>query len=299
MFCGSCGQQNPVINRFCFECGARVGVAGTDTTLPLTDAVAARLQGLGGLPEPVIEWPDDLPRQATGKDGARLKLVPAGFFWMGTKKLKRDERPLRLVYQDSFYIDEVPVTNGRYAAFLDDTTRRAPKHFRVGASDAGWESLPVSFVTWDDASAYARWALRRLPTESEWEKAARGVDGRLFPWGESEPSAEHATFGAAAGRSPVGARVLGASPYGCLDMAGNVWEWCDDQYDQDFYPRSSPRNPRCVDGDPRYRVLRGGAFGYSAFTLRCSYRGWNLPHMQAGTYGFRCAVDASRFRRSR
>ena len=216
---------------------------------------------------------------------------------MGAKKQKKDERPYRLVYLDSYYVDETPVTNAQFEAFLADAKRKAPPNFRARAKEPAWARLPVSYVTWSDAEAYARWALRRLPTEAEWEKAARGVDGRTYPWGETAPEpGRHASFGEGALPSPVDQHPESASAYGVLDLSGNVWEWCQDQYDQDFYPRSSPRNPLCAGGDPRYRVARGGAVGYSAFTLRTTYRGWNLPETRALSYGFRCAVDASRFR---
>ncbi len=299
MFCGRCGENNPDIDRFCFECGARLLSARTDPGVQITDEVSARLAGLGSLPEPVIEWPEDLPRTVQGDDGAELLLVPAGFFHMGERKKKKDERPNRLVYLDSYYIDAVPVTNGRYADFVERTGAKKPPGFSP-SSDEGWRDTPVTSVTWDEAVAYARWALRRLPTEAEWEKAARGIDSRTWPWGDREPngSVALAAFGDDDGTPvPVGRFPEGKSPYGALDMAGNVWEWCQDQYDQHFYPRSSPRNPRCDDGDPRYRVLRGGACTYSAFTMRASFRGFNLPRIRVPVYGFRCAVDAMRFRK--
>ncbi len=299
MFCGRCGEDNPDVNRFCFECGARLFSPRTDPGGPLTDEVSARLAGFDGLPTPSIEWPEDLPREVTGDDGARLLLVPAGFFYMGERKRKKDERPHRLVYLDSYYIDETPVTNKQYADYVDRAGVRAPPELNRKA--AGWETLPVTSVTWEEAGAYARWAQRRLPTEAEWEKAARGIDSRVWPWGDTDPGGHEpplAHYGDEQGTpGAVGRFVEGRSPYGALDMAGNVWEWCQDQYDQFYYPRSAPRNPRCDDGDPRYRVLRGGACTYSAFTMRTSYRGWNLPHMRVPVYGFRCAVDVRRFRK--
>lgn len=301
MFCGQCGEENPDINRFCFECGARLLSPRTEAAGPLVDAVDARLAGLGALPEPTLEWPEDLPRTATGKDGATLLLVPAGFSWMGAKRQKKDERPYRLVYLDSYYIDETPVTCGQYARFIEDTGARPPPGFRARAREADWARLPVTRVTWDEAATYATWALRRLPTEAEWEKAARGLDGRTYPWGEASPEGREpplARFGVDRSLpAAVGGFPDGRSPFGALDMAGNVWEWCADQYDQGYYPRSSPRNPRCDDGDPRYRVLRGGACSYSAFTLRTTFRGFNLPHQRAECYGFRCVADGARFRR--
>ena len=304
MFCGHCGEENPETNRFCFECGARILRAkGPDSGAPVTDEVSARLAGLAGLPEPSLDFPDDHPAVVEGKDGAPLRLVPAGFFWMGERKEKKDERPYRLVYLDHYYIDEHPVTNAQYAAFVARTGSRRPPGFRPPRGVTDWDRWPVTRVTWGEATAYAQWAGKRLPTEAEWEKAARGIDGRRWPWGDADPhpvESELANFGDRVGRpTAVGSYPDGRSPLGCLDMAGNVWEWCEDQYDGRYYPRSVPRNPVCLDGDPRYRVMRGGAYGYSAFTMRTAYRGWNLPSMRAAPYGFRCAANAIRYRKRR
>jgi formylglycine-generating enzyme required for sulfatase activity len=307
VFCGNCGNENPDVNRFCFDCGARL--TGTDSTEatssegPLTDEVSARLAGLNGLPEPSIDWPDDLPKDVEGRDGSRLLLVPGGFFWMGSrsKKMKKDERPYRLVYLDSYYVDELPVTNAQYSTFITDKRVRKPKGFTHRKSEPDWAALPVTGVTWDDASAYAKWATRRLPTEAEWEKAARGVDGRTWPWGETTPEkfeTQVAHLGDERSATiAVGSFPANISPYGCRDMAGNVWEWCQDQYDQYYYARSPSRNPMCTDGDHRYRVLRGGACTYDAFTARSAYRGWNQPSMRSAVYGFRCVADAARYRK--
>ena len=294
MFCGRCGADNPHINRFCFDCGGRIQQAGVDGE-PITDEVSARLAGMTELPTPTIEWPDDLDRQRQGVDGAALHLVPAGFFYMGERKKKKDERPRRLVYLDSYYIDERPVTVGQYRQFMAKTGNKPPPGFPRSGSD----DHPVLRVTWEEAGTYAKWALRRLPSEAEWEKAARGVDGRQYPWGNDEPDGQAQVGDDSSSPGPVGRFPAGASPYGALDMAGTVWEWCEDQYDQFYYPRSPPRNPVCTDGDHRYRVLRGGACTYSAFAARTSYRGWNLPHMRSPVYGFRCAVDAARFRKKK
>ena len=298
IFCGHCGAQNPELHRFCAECGARLQVPLDETGAPITDPISARLAGFDGLPEPTIEWPDDLPREVKGKDGAPMVLVPGGFFWMGAKKQKKDERPYRLVYIDSFYIDRYPVTNEQFSAFLQSSRYKGPR-VRQPRSDIEWSKRPVTRINWHDASAYAKWALKRLPTEAEWEKSARGIDGRTWPWGDEAPTEIHTHLDQDEGPPPpVGTHIANISPYGVHDLAGGVWEWCVDQYDQYFYPRSAPRNPRCDDGDHRYRVARGGAITYSAFTARCSYRGWNVPHMRSAVYGFRCAADANRYRRS-
>jgi len=292
MFCGHCGEKNLEQYRFCFECGARLYAIRAGGDEPIVDELSARLQGLRQLPEPRIDWPEGLDQTQISVDGSRLLLVPAGFFWMGTQKQKKDERPCRLVYLDSYYIDETPVTNQQYAEFLTKKGGRKPAGFSKHRHASDWDQLPVTGVTWHEACEYARWAQKRLPTEAEWEKAARGIDRRLWPWGDEEPAPEHAHLGVdLEAPAAVKHHEKGRSPYGALGMAGNVWEWCQDQYDQFFYPRSPPRNPCCTDGDHRYRVLRGGAFGYSAFTARVSFRGWNLPDMRSSCYGFRCAVN--------
>ena len=226
-----------------------------------------------------------------------MQLIPAGWFHMGSSiKKKKDEHPYRLVYLDAFYMDRTPVTCARYRAFMEKTGQKAPP----GLAGLGPDE-PVVGVTWDDAVAYSRWALKRLPTEAEWEKAARGVDGRKWPWGNDEPvDGEHAHFGRTDGAAhAVGQLAAGASPFGCLDMAGGVWEWCHDQYDQWFYKRAEPRNPRCDDSDTRYRVARGGAVNYSAFNMRAAFRGFNLPHMRSSQYGFRCASETKPYRKKR
>jgi serine/threonine-protein kinase len=301
MFCGRCGEENTDVNRFCFECGARLMTPRMGHDGPLVDQVSARLQGFEAMPEPNLEFPDDLPPIVVGRDGTNLMLVPAGFFWMGSHSEKKDEKPYRLVYQDSYYIDQTPVTNGQYAQFTESAGYSTPPHFYARKEESGWDRHPVTFVSWDDAQAFAKWAHRRLPTEAEWEKAARGIDGRLWPWGNNEPQEGSSALGSF-GRedalpAPVGSFPEAVSPLGVLDMAGCVWEWCEDQYDQFFYPKSSPRNPKCEDGDPRYRVARGGACCYSAFTARTAYRGWNLPSTRSNCYGFRCATDIIRYRK--
>jgi formylglycine-generating enzyme required for sulfatase activity len=221
-------------------------------------------------------------------DGSELMLVPAGFFQMGQER--------RAVYLDGFYIDRFAVTNRQYAAFLDVTGHRPSHadfvaHWRDGRVPAGLEQHPVVHVSWFDARAYAQWAGKSLPTEAQWEKAARGSDGRKYPWGKSTPDDARANFGSwHRGTVPVGSCPAGASPYGVEDLAGNVWEWCEDVDSQEFYangPSHNPCNHVAIGARPR-RVVRGGSFMYDAHSVRTFSRSSFEPDTGAQGIGFRC-----------
>lgn len=225
-------------------------------------------------------------------DGHELLLVPAGKFQMGPSR--------REVYLDAFYIGRHPVTNAQFARFLEVTgyepedaqRHRFLSHWRGRACPDRLRDHPVVFVSQDDARAYAAWAGRRLPSEAEWEKAARGTDGRRYPWGRAEPTAERAHYGGAArGTVPVTACPEGASPCGALGMAGNVWEWCEDVDDPAFYLKGPPRNPRLTAGArDAPRVVRGGSFMYDKRSLRTFARSSFEPWFRLDGVGFRCAM---------
>ena len=222
-------------------------------------------------------------------DSRTMVLVPAGPFVMGSSTGEADERPERRVYMDAFLMDTYQVTMGQYASFLAATSHDAPPEWTI-MSRPMHQKRPVVNVDWADADAYCTWAGKRLPTEAEWEKAARGTDGRLYPWGNESPTRVHAnlrkeTWSNHYVLSTVGSYEDGRSPY---DMAGNVWEWVRDWYNADYYQNGLLRNPT---GPPTgtYKVVRGGSWGSGADALRSAERETHLPSFKGYGTGFRCA----------
>ncbi|MFH0962649.1 MAG: bifunctional serine/threonine-protein kinase/formylglycine-generating enzyme family protein [Planctomycetota bacterium] len=221
-----------------------------------------------------------------------MALVPAGEFKMGCDFGTADEKPLHAAVTEAYLIDVCPVTNDDYKKFVDATGHEPPAHWKTVSYPPGLGQHPVVEVTWFDAAAYAEWAGKRLPTEREWEKAARGTDGRLWPWGNHwDPT--RCNWGenpfrvdGKPGTSPVGHFEEDRSPYGCRDMAGNVLEWTSDWYDRYFFGYA--QNP---DFGQKYKVLRGGSWqSMSKEYLRTSKRSRALPGSR-GQYGFRCALS--------
>ena len=223
-----------------------------------------------------------------------MAVIPEGTFGMGSdgKQALEDERPRHEVWLDRFQIDLYEVTTGQYAVFISSETRPVPWQ---------WETVdlrlhrdrPVIGVDWHDADAYCRWAGKRLPTEAEWEKAARGTDGRLYPWGNQEPTPELANFALGARFSysqvlmPVDRYPEGRSPFGLHHMAGNVWEWAQDWYGAHYYEISQARNPT---GPPegQFKVLRGGSWSDLPKYL-LTYGRFKLPPNTKNNYnGFSC-----------
>ncbi len=224
--------------------------------------------------------------------GSEMVLVPAGTFRMGRQR--------RDVHLDAFYLDRTPVTNREFATFLDVTgyrptdagSARFVPQVLNGKLTKRQENHPVVYVSWFDARAYAAWAGKRLPSEAEWEKAARGSDGRKYPWGRLEPSRRRANYGNKDGGTvPVGSHPEGASPYGVLDLAGNVWEWCDDFDDLAFYEDGPPNNPRNEQPGERL-VMRGGSYMFGPHALRTYARTSFEAHYRFAGGGFRCARSA-------
>jgi formylglycine-generating enzyme required for sulfatase activity len=221
-----------------------------------------------------------------------MVLVPAGEFTMGSLGGDPDEQPVRKVYLDPFWMDKDQLSVGKYGVFLNATAREAPADWHIMNKPVN-QRRPVVNVDWADADAYCRWAGKRLPTEAEWEKAARGTDGRTYPWGNQLPTDFHANMKKEVWNNhvvltPVGIYEGGKSPYGVYDMAGNVWEWVSDWYSKDYYKSGPARNPT---GPPKgdYKVVRGGSWGSSPKDLRSADRESRLPSFGGLGTGFRCA----------
>ena len=252
-----------------------------------------------------------------------MALIPAGTFQMGSATGDVNEVPVHTVELDAFYIDQHEVTNAKYQTFVAATGHPAPRGIGYTAvyellkndyepwKDPGFNhpNQPVTTVTWFDADAYCKWAGKRLPTEAEWEKAARGgLEGTRYPWGNAEPDNTTANFADSQTEfewrnpnvddgylftAPVG--TFQPNSYGLFDMAGNVWEWCADWYSATYYSEADVerprRNPKGPDTGER-RVLRGGTWYRDAHTLRNAERVSDFPDNSLNVVGFRCAKDA-------
>lgn len=224
-----------------------------------------------------------------------MVLIPAGPFIRGTDERLPDEGPRHSIDLKAFYIDMYEVTNLQYKRFINETGRRSPDHFRNRTFPPGKADHPVTFVTWDDAEAYCAWAGKRLPDDKEWEKAARGTDGRQFPWGEefdvkrANTPVRWQAAGQAGDTTPVGAFGDGASPYGVYDVTGNVWEWTSSWYDA--YPGN---NTASESYGTRYKTLKGGSWFDCSF-YKCGIsapvynRAFFAKRTKNDTFGFRCA----------
>lgn len=291
---------------------------------------------------PILRWLilavvfSDQPSALSSEASDGMALIPAGEFFMGspagTDSLP-DERPQRLVYLSSYFIDRYEVTNEAYVAFVKTTGHRTPANANPASTlwndeipMTGIERHPVVNVSWNDAAAYCQWAGKRLPTEAEWEKAARGTDARRYPWGNVWDIAKANSASYWAGRTveftsgadweafwvtgegaklakekglkgevltmPVGSFPQSLSPYGLYDMAGNVGEWVQDWYDPNYYRSASLSNPA---GPERGAIksMRGGSWLKPAVSLRTTDRDWGTLDSRPSGTGFRCAKDAS------
>lgn len=248
------------------------------------------------------------------RDGKVMIYIPAGQFVIGSQPNEddaaADEQPQHTVYLSGFWIDQTETTNAQYRQCVAAGVCRPPEYAISYTrphyyDDPAFDQYPVIWVSWEDANTYCRWAGKRLPTEAEWEAAARGSQPRRYPWGNEWPDGRlanlcdiHCEFDYRhididdhyADTSPVGSYVDGASPYGLLDMAGNVWEWVADWYAEDYYAWTSERNPQ----GPQYgteRVMRGGAWNMWQQDIRTAAREKGRPVVTYPNVGFRCASD--------
>ena len=236
--------------------------------------------------------------------------IPAGPFLMGSnpdqvqqaadwcncdKRRYEDEQYLHKVQLDGYYIDQYEVTNRQYQAFVDATGyvtdaehKSEAKTWRTEYTQ-GKANFPVVWMSWNDARAYCKWAGKRLPTEAEWEKAARGGDARIWPWGsEWNQNRLNSLVGGRKTTTAVGSFPEGASPYGAMDMAGNVWEWVNDWYQANYYQTGNDTNPVGPESGED-RVLRGGGYNNGLQDVRTANRHKGGQTGYAPDHGFRCA----------
>ena len=242
-------------------------------------------------------------------------LIPTGAFIMGTdieafygtalansEHAKLDEAPMHIRYLEAYFIEQYPVTNAEYAVFVQETDHPPPPHWRNGNFAPEDANLPVVHVSWYDSEAYAQWAGKRLPTEAEWEKACRGPDGRIYPWGnifvseesESTETVPETSEILTAHLTAIGVRPAIVSPYGVGDVVGNVWEWTADWY-QPYTDIKRLKNGGSLDD--RHKTLRGGSWlevrdGTAKRYFRCANRLHAPPDYTAGNIGFRCVREA-------
>ena len=286
---------------------SRVRAAGQDLFL-----LTAHEYGID-LPTYTVEEAEALLTPEQWRELETMVEIPAGSFIMGTDLPRTDlqNQPQHVAEVGAFLIDKYPVTNAQYARFVAETGHRPPLHWKGGKMPEGREFHPVVMVSWFDASRYAAWAGKRLPTEKEWERAARGQDGRRWPWGDRMDPVRLNTYYQVGATTEVLRFPEGASPDGVMDMAGNISEWVADDFMP--YPGSTapselfiakmpsmPRSPAersmgVADfielSDDRYKILRGGSWKSDPFSTSVFHRNFSLPNMASDFYGFRCAQD--------
>ncbi|ALP51663.1 hypothetical protein Tel_00080 [Candidatus Tenderia electrophaga] len=285
----------------CVECHKRKGLK-TDFSAELQQLESAirkakpkkRAEGQG----PGMSVPIYYDETRIGADPNEMIRIPAGTFIRGTDFRLPDEGPRHEVELPAYWIDKYEVTNLQYKQFIDATGHRSPRHFRNRSFPEGKADHPVTQVSWYDAHDYCEWAGKRLPDDKEWEKAARGTDGRMFPWGsgfsidKANTPVRWAAMYVEGDTTPVGAFEGGKSPYGLYDMTGNVWEWTSSWY------LPYPGNQRVTENyGEKYKVLKGGSWWDCSF-YKCGIsapvfnRSFFNPRTKNDSFGFRCAKDA-------
>ncbi|MFC2028790.1 SUMF1/EgtB/PvdO family nonheme iron enzyme [Chloroflexota bacterium] len=309
MLCPHCQTEIPAGSTFCSNCGQSTTSAQPGEQEKKPSKVWVWILAAVGLCAAcvivvaiiVLVIQSIKPKLGTTKtrkaDGMVEIYIPEGEFSMGSNFGDPDEKPVHKVTLDAFWIDKTEVTNQMYQECVDagvcneptDTSSVTNNNYFFNPNFANY---PVIYVTWYDAVDYCEWVGARLPTEAEWEKAARGDDARDYPWGNLTPTRNLANFDNNLGdTSEVGSYPEGASPYGVLDMAGNAYEWVNDRYDADYYEVSPLENPMGSNSGTR-RVLRSASFNTSETTIRASNRGSYPPDTTGDDDGFRCARDA-------
>jgi formylglycine-generating enzyme required for sulfatase activity len=261
----------------------------------------------GTMPTPYEEAPPETeenvpsePEAASSEEPIPEEMVtiPAGPFVRGTMSGGFDEQPQRTIHLDAFSIDRYEVTNHQYQQFIAATGHRKagpPSRYAKSISKMRGPNQPVVYVSWDDANAYCRWKGKRLPTEAEWEKAMRGTDGRLWPWGNQEKP-NGANWARVQDGHEVSARVgtfqTDQSPYGVMDGAGNVMEWVADWYQEAYYKVSPDKDPPSPEFGT-FRVMRGGGYTTTGGDVRITSRSKMVPDFRDETIGFRCAISGT------
>lgn len=285
------------------------------TALQVLDMIRREITGSQTIPTVIpFVTPTDAPVHVyqpgetivSSVDGMTLVYIPAGRFDMGSSSGNPDETPVHAVQLDAFWLDQIEVTNTMYASFLNAMGNQTEGGITwldpldpfvwVQAKDGIWQPLagrenyPVVGVSWYGAHAYCTWAGRQLPTEAQWEYAAKGTDQRRFPWGNDDLDCDRARY-SGCGNLPVeaGSLELGSSPFGVFDLVGNVAEWVNDRYAADYYlgsPRENPSGP----SNGYYRVIRGGYWGSTYIALQTTHRDWAGADQRESSVGFRCAL---------
>lgn len=229
---------------------------------------------------------------SSAADLDRMALISAGDFTMGAStgsNADADEFPNHRVHLGSYYIDKYEVTNFEYKKYIDSMKKTAPSNWVAGSYVIGMDKYPVFNVSWEDASGYCTWKGKRLPSEAEWEKAARGNDERVYPWGNKNEINKARIMENGDGRTPVevGSYEAGRSPYGVYDMAGNVWEWTADYYEP--YREVDRKNNELYG--KKFRVIRGGSAHFDLYSARATKRNILFPSYRYFLVGFRCAFS--------
>jgi len=292
--CLECHAENDVSARFIRAAQTENAALNstTEETVESTEALK-RASGKGPGMSLVMYY----EKSRIGDEPNKMILIPGGEFVMGSNSRLPDEGPEHKTTVTEFWIDQYEVTNYQYKKFIDATRRRSPSHFENRTFPANKIDHPVTYVSWKDANAYCKWADKRLPSDKEWEKAARGTDARIYPWGEiydtkfvNSPQ-RWIELKLQGDTTPVGVFEGGKSPYGLYDMSGNVWEWTASWY------QAYPGNTQISENyGQTYKTLKGGSWwdcsfykcGISAPTFN---RSFFLRSTKNKSFGFRCAQD--------